>query len=570
MAARALPAQLLQIPRSLPSAIITLMSSDTAVPDPATTTRLVTLRLLLTQATTAASDHTVAGRHAAIILLDGACEIAMGIALDQYGDTSQNFDGMFSRLHDRLASGWSCEGWAGVRIMHRARNSAQHHGIAPDREQLQIWTADADRFVRGLVFAVFGHDLRSTSLSTAVNSDAIRERLARAEEALGLGNAAELLAASRSAFDLARESWRAERAFVAPSAPRLNPFDELTSPAVRSQLEQLNDTLEVQPFALDLGEYLWFKSLPQTQPDGPQPTLDQSSRALSFVFSWVVRWEAFSARYDATSLYSWSHDLRPPRSTTAELGTRITSVSVSPIEVRVAGTPTTRIRVVLQLVDAPEDDFEGWFRDVQHGLYQYPRDTYEFASITRVGRITVDLVTTGVDTARLRDWIASVLGAAETARAERARKHASWADDYAHLLPPFQDALLRLTDQAGRPIFCDVRLIPSSPPDPSRDPPDPKIWATFADPQCVAESDVEFANEMRNRIGLQLGGGSWAGKPGVSFPTTKDPAELAETVTVAYLRAEERKSAREKAVSLQSQSAKELASRLRAAFALDD
>lgn len=53
--------------------------------DDATADRLVTLRSLFESARARAQDPTPEGRHAALILLDGACELALRHAADRKG-----------------------------------------------------------------------------------------------------------------------------------------------------------------------------------------------------------------------------------------------------------------------------------------------------------------------------------------------------------------------------------------------------------------------------------------------------------------------------------------------------
>jgi hypothetical protein len=59
----------------------------------------------------------------------------------------------------------------------------------PDPVEFSRWAADVERFVNSLVAAVFGVDLQTVATAQAVETEAIREHLERAEggaENLGL------------------------------------------------------------------------------------------------------------------------------------------------------------------------------------------------------------------------------------------------------------------------------------------------------------------------------------------------------------------------------------------------
>src|ERR1035441_590747 len=267
--------------------------------DPSTAERLVNLRFLLEEALQRVTDRSVVGRHTAIVLLDGACELAMGTVLDECGlEHGRTFEDAFSKLGQKLGDSWQRDGWEGVHLAHRARNEAQHCGIIPDFHQLQNWAGDADRFVRSLIAAGTGNDLRLAAYSLAVSTEDIRRPLANAEAALEEGRLTDALDNCRQAFEQARQHWRGTRARTGHGVPSTALLDNLTSPVVHAQLAKLDELLEVLPFSLDLGEYLWFLALPQGMPGEPEPTAEQVTRAMAFVFSWVVRWEAFSTRYD--------------------------------------------------------------------------------------------------------------------------------------------------------------------------------------------------------------------------------------------------------------------------------
>jgi hypothetical protein len=71
--------------------------------DAASRARLVELRHLLRQAQDRAGDRSTVGRHTALILLDGACELAMGLASAERGlKRPATFHATFKSLQDHL------------------------------------------------------------------------------------------------------------------------------------------------------------------------------------------------------------------------------------------------------------------------------------------------------------------------------------------------------------------------------------------------------------------------------------------------------------------------------------
>jgi hypothetical protein len=93
--------------------------------------RLVELRHILRQAQDRAGDRSTVGRHTALVLLDGACELAMGLAAAELGlKRPGTFHATFKSLTDDLNDRWVVSGWAGVDRMHGQRNEAQHPSTA--------------------------------------------------------------------------------------------------------------------------------------------------------------------------------------------------------------------------------------------------------------------------------------------------------------------------------------------------------------------------------------------------------------------------------------------------------
>lgn len=168
------------------------MSSDNDS-DPATdlptAQSLVRLRLLAEDAARRASDISEAGRHQALVALDGACEHALWLAArqDDIPLTQKQRSGL-PALHSAIIEhrpGWLLKGWSGVNQMHEARNGAQHAGVAPDVQQLVAWADAALGFIDSLCVAAFNTKLQDVVLASAVRDPELRALLTGAEKASG-------------------------------------------------------------------------------------------------------------------------------------------------------------------------------------------------------------------------------------------------------------------------------------------------------------------------------------------------------------------------------------------------
>jgi hypothetical protein len=72
----------------------------------------------------------------------------------------------------------------------------------------------------------------------------------------------------------------------------------------------------VAPFVTDLGEYVWWRQLiHDVFNDRVVLSLEDGRRALSFVFTWIVRWEAFNATYARRKRQPYQPEPPPPLST---------------------------------------------------------------------------------------------------------------------------------------------------------------------------------------------------------------------------------------------------------------
>lgn len=195
------------------------MADETATDLPAAQS-LVRLRLLAEDAARRAGDSSEAGRHQALIALDGACEHALWLAARHDGvRIKENQRGSLPVLHGAIThqrSNWRLDGWAGVNQMHEARNGAQHAGITPDTQQLVAWADAATAFVNSLCIAAFGAELKDIVLASAIRDEELRGLLTSAEMVLA-ENPRQSFAASEMALSSARWRWRNQRQAAVPT-----------------------------------------------------------------------------------------------------------------------------------------------------------------------------------------------------------------------------------------------------------------------------------------------------------------------------------------------------------------
>src|SRR5258708_35709742 len=97
--------------------------------DLTTRERLVRLRVMFEEAERRSRERTQIARHVATILLDGACEYAMGFSMTHVGlsvPPRARESGFFARhafLVGRYKDTWSASGWTGFCGLYEVRNS---------------------------------------------------------------------------------------------------------------------------------------------------------------------------------------------------------------------------------------------------------------------------------------------------------------------------------------------------------------------------------------------------------------------------------------------------------------
>lgn len=265
---------------------------------------LVSLRGLLDEAVHRVADRTIVGRRVAAVLLDGAAEAALGVGLaafDVVPSTNANFEKLEQQLVEEvrpLIGSRRFAGRAEVHRLHRVRNDAQHLQIPPDHETLVRWSASVEAFVADIVTSVYRVDLRTVTASAAVGDKEIREAIADAESCLDSDPRA-AVDHLRAAFGTAVHRWHShhERIFRRPTIWPGGAFDGGLSIGreIEALTADLDELVRITPFALDLGEFYWWKALIEDARDEQVViTAGDARRALVFVFTWVLRWEAFT------------------------------------------------------------------------------------------------------------------------------------------------------------------------------------------------------------------------------------------------------------------------------------
>jgi hypothetical protein len=426
--------------------------------DPVTCERLIELRALLDKAKAQSGDQTVVGRHAAVILLDGACEYAIGLAGDELGVRSKEFHNLVHLLRQALDARWQGDGMKGVLDLHAMRTNAQHHGVRADPAELPRWAADSQRFVHSLVAATFGVDLSTLTLASMIGDDTLRALLAEAEQRLGAADPAAALTALLRAFEQARRQWARQRreAEGSRSRPPIGSRDP-TAKDVRETLTLMEDYAEVTPFAADLGEYVWLRSLDESTRSGPPPTQEEAQRAFSFIFGWILRWEAFSSQYVSDRTGRWLLALRPPR--VGEPGDPLTIVGASVKAERVQTVPEGFVLVAtLQLANAPGEGFDQWLDDVRTELRKSAFRPWP--ALDRTGRVTFHGLPPGTDAAALVDAVEQALLAVGRHAQQRSEERAEQEAELARLAEPYQERLGSVTC-AGVTVFGEVIATPT-------------------------------------------------------------------------------------------------------------
>jgi len=326
--------------------------------DDADTRHLLALRSMLVDAVHWAHTASPLQRSTATVLLDGVSERALHLVAVDRGlqIPRNNFDGLLALVVADIAPAWRPSRLPDVRQLHRARNSAQHEGLAPDRDQLAPWAAAVGAFVRSLVEGQFDVDLDRVALTDPVVDDQLRGELEDAAQALAEQRPADSVRASRYAIEKADEVWqrlhgshgtRVGRSLgsMLGAAGGNDPLD--------GALRALEREQRLETFAESPAEAVWFAGLSRERPE--HLDIDDAERALAFATSWVLAFEAAKE--------SWT----PDRRARADRRARLVRAGDGPAyidSVTQAEASGGGAVVAVRVADVPDEDFEGWAHTV--------------------------------------------------------------------------------------------------------------------------------------------------------------------------------------------------------------
>jgi hypothetical protein len=449
-------------------------SESPLVGDALTAERLVVLRLTLDRALEQARDDTIVGRHMAVLLLQSVCELCVNICLDWLGEQRNDRAGLavlfpqLARVHP-TGNLSAVSGWPAIMRLDTARNSAHHHGNTPDPVQVGHWGTATERFVRSLISAVLGMDLRTVTTSEAVASPEIRRLFAEAESALRGGDCDGAVRQALEAFDVARDEWRRQRGSIT-ELPTFLTQDGVTNPAVEKALRRIEQAELVRPFTTDVAAYLWVEEVRSSLPEAHGMPLapitpDDAARVLAFVLAWLLRWESFTRSYDLGRQQRYRNSLRPPDSGDADVGP---SVDASKVDVRsyplgssMSGQGGIAFSLQLQIVDAPELGFRAWLGDVRARLWQLNPECV--CDIDDQGRVIVRGLSANDDPAHFVVDIRESIAWAEQRRLDRLASMESWRAQAGTFQSSFSMLQEVVTDTHGRAVFDGVSVEPSAP-----------------------------------------------------------------------------------------------------------
>ena len=169
----------------------------------------------------------------------------------------------------------------------------------------------------------------------------------------------------KEAFDIARKAWVSAAHQRQPRSPRVFTNRATTTKNMEDYLEELisrlQDSAIDQVFATSPSEAMWFAQIATQSPDIID--LDEVDRALSYVFWWIVEWEAVANTFVPDRRRRWTRRQRRVR--TSEVPARIISATPgwsTKIRQTAAGpVPEHTWWVKFELADVPpEDAFGRW------------------------------------------------------------------------------------------------------------------------------------------------------------------------------------------------------------------
>lgn len=322
--------------------------------------QLLIVRSMLNEARQYAATVTHLRRVTAMVLLDGVVErVTHLVAVTRGIDVKRDgLPELIGKVSTDLGAAWKHQGDAEVRQLHRARNGAQHEGVASDQKDIARWALGVNAYVRSLVEAQFGADLDQVSLLTLVNDPALRGILESAEQAMDDGDPGSCQTLCADAVNSAQRKWSslhsppsrlgldAWRRMV--GAPTFGRSDEHVK-ALGDDLADVHRLIDLTVFANDTAEARWFLAIGRE----PRDVLDadDARRALAFATNWVIGFEEAAASWVPDRVARSERARRLVRQSPQEPARVAEVVSVTPQSANV-------LNVVVRIAGVPED---AWF-----------------------------------------------------------------------------------------------------------------------------------------------------------------------------------------------------------------
>lgn len=412
-----------------------------------------------------AEDVSAAGRHVALVELDGACEYALWLASRAHSvrpkSDRASVPDLFSAVKEALGEHWQVRGWAGVNQLHRARNDAQHAGVVPAADQLPHWRDAAVAFIDSLCTAAFRVSLTAIVLADAVRDPSLRQQLQASEEAISSDPGRALLLAM-SAFRQAREQWRGQRRpnMLQPQFPVASWHDRPPTAEIRDQLRELDNFLEVQLFAGDAGEYIWLQRAHNEQLSaGWAPTPEEARRALLFITGWIVRWEIFNSGYPADRWDAHRESIEPP---TIGDGQKPQIIGAqADFQPEVSGR-AARAVLYIQLANIPERGRQPWDALLRNALAESAKEAQQPSLFADIQWFFSGLLLVHVDLESDADVVCDVVANALERAFQRCGAQQLEADARERDRQQLEVALGEIVDAARSDelgLFGDVRVV---------------------------------------------------------------------------------------------------------------
>ncbi|GAA1404142.1 hypothetical protein [Oerskovia paurometabola] len=314
--------------------------------------QLAAVRAMLEDATKAARNANAMRAATAVVLLDGVVEritylaaVSRGVTVPRNGALEPLIEG----VREKLEGVWDLRVGAEMRQMHRARNIAQHEGVAPGIENLGVWCDATLSYVRSLTDAVFGTSIDTVALTDAVADTTLRTLLEQAANHLMAGEDAKCAKTAGAAVAKADAKWRALHALGASTNLSWK-VSEFRDKDLAQRLDDLERLQSLGTFSQDTAESAWFIEVTRLRETLLQP--GDGERALGFATGWVISFEEAAATWVPDRFERAQIQARKVR--TGDCAAHIGEV-----------LRATKQQLVVELVDVPDvDGYEKWRRKV--------------------------------------------------------------------------------------------------------------------------------------------------------------------------------------------------------------